>query len=193
MYRLCANYHPVISAIHFEVIGSLTPIFSSWSLAPLIIQSPVVATNTDKNWICFGMDEVIDNVWRSLGLSMVNHSIDTLQWRHHEHNNVSNHQPIDCLLSRSGADQRKYQSSASLAVVKGIHRWPVNCPHKRPGKCFHLMTSSCYEILTVPLLSLRYDTLLKVVLDMLYLDNFCGYLWSLIMIATRYKSWLKRG
>ena len=28
----------------------------------------------------------------------------------------------------SSADQRKYPSSASLAFVKGIHRWPVNCP-----------------------------------------------------------------
>ena len=32
----------------------------------------------------------------------------------------------------SGADQRKYQNSASLAFVRGIHRWPVNSPHKWP-------------------------------------------------------------
>ena len=32
----------------------------------------------------------------------------------------------------SGADQRKYQSSASLAFVLGIHRRPVNSPHKWP-------------------------------------------------------------
>ena len=30
----------------------------------------------------------------------------------------------------SGADQRKYQSSVSLAFVRGIHRWPVNSAHK---------------------------------------------------------------
>ena len=30
----------------------------------------------------------------------------------------------------SGADQRKHQSSASLAFVRGIHRGPVNSPHK---------------------------------------------------------------
>ena len=30
----------------------------------------------------------------------------------------------------SGADQRKHQSSASLASVRGIHRWSVNSPHK---------------------------------------------------------------
>ena len=33
----------------------------------------------------------------------------------------------------SGADQRKQQSSASLAFVRGIHRWPVNSPHKWPA------------------------------------------------------------
>ena len=30
----------------------------------------------------------------------------------------------------AGADQRKHQSSASLAFVRGIHRGPVNSPHK---------------------------------------------------------------
>ena len=32
----------------------------------------------------------------------------------------------------SDADQRKYQSSASLAFERGIHRGPVNSPHKGP-------------------------------------------------------------
>ena len=32
----------------------------------------------------------------------------------------------------SGADQRKHESSASLAFVQGIHRGPVNSPHKWP-------------------------------------------------------------
>ena len=30
----------------------------------------------------------------------------------------------------SDADQRKHQSSVSLAFVRGIHRGPVNSPHK---------------------------------------------------------------
>ena len=30
----------------------------------------------------------------------------------------------------SGADQRNHQSTVSLAFVWGIHRWPVNSPHK---------------------------------------------------------------
>ena len=32
----------------------------------------------------------------------------------------------------SDADQRKHQSSASLAFVRGIQRGPVNSPHKWP-------------------------------------------------------------
>ena len=32
----------------------------------------------------------------------------------------------------SDADQRKHQSSASLAFVRGIHRGPMNSPHKWP-------------------------------------------------------------
>ena len=32
----------------------------------------------------------------------------------------------------TGAYQRKHQSSTSLAFVRGIHRWPVNSPHKGP-------------------------------------------------------------
>ena len=32
----------------------------------------------------------------------------------------------------SGPDQRKHQSTASLAFVRGIHRWSVNSPHKGP-------------------------------------------------------------
>ena len=32
----------------------------------------------------------------------------------------------------SAAGKKKHQSSASLAFVRGIHRWPVNSPHKWP-------------------------------------------------------------
>ena len=44
----------------------------------------------------------------------------------------------------SDADQRKHQSSASLAFVRGIHR------DRLRGKCFHLMTSSCDPAIMPP-------------------------------------------
>ena len=52
----------------------------------------------------------------------------SLLWRHNGRDGVSNHHPNDY----SGADQIKHQSSASLALVWGIHRWPVNSPHQGP-------------------------------------------------------------
>ena len=39
---------------------------------------------------------------------------------------------IVCSTVGLGADQRKHISSASLVFVWGIHRSPVNSPHKRP-------------------------------------------------------------
>ena len=44
----------------------------------------------------------------------------------------------------SGADERKHQSSASLAFVRGIHRdrWIPRTKGQLRGKCIHLMTSS---------------------------------------------------
>ena len=70
---------------------------------------------------------------------------DPLLWRHSGLYGVSNHQPHESLLSGLFRRRsRKHQSSASLAFVRRIHRWPVNSPHKWPvtRKCFHLMTSS---------------------------------------------------
>ena len=56
---------------------------------------------------------------------------EALQWRHNGRDNVSNHwSAIVYSTVYSGADQRKHQSSASLAFVRGIHRGPVNSPHK---------------------------------------------------------------
>ena len=61
------------------------------------------------------------------GVSLVNHYnpfqyIDNkpLQWRHNEHDGVSNHQPHDFYSTAySGTDESKHQSSASLAFVTG--------------------------------------------------------------------------
>ena len=58
---------------------------------------------------------------------------NTLHWRHNEPDDVSNHQPRDCLLNRLFRRRsKKTSNSASLALVWGIHRWPVNSPRKGP-------------------------------------------------------------
>ena len=52
-----------------------------------------------------------------------------------------------------GADQIKRQSSASLAFVRGIHRWPVNTPHKGPvtRKMFPFQDSRFKMALLLPI------------------------------------------
>ena len=54
----------------------------------------------------------------------------------------------------SYADQRKNQSSTSLAFVRGIHRGPVNSPHKWPvtRKMFPFddVIMQCHELAKVP-------------------------------------------
>ena len=59
------------------------------------------------------------------------------QWSYHathdyHYNEVIMSPTIVYSAVYSRADQRKYQSSASLAFVMGIHRWPMNSPHKGP-------------------------------------------------------------
>ena len=56
-----------------------------------------------------------------------------LQWLHSGRDGVSNHRRLIVYSTVcSGTDQRKHQSSASLALVRGIHRWLMNSPHKGP-------------------------------------------------------------
>ena len=44
---------------------------------------------------------------------------------------ITNISPV-CLTVCPGAHQRKHQSSASLAFVRGIHHWPADSTRKEP-------------------------------------------------------------
>ena len=55
----------------------------------------------------------------------------------------------------SGADQRKHQSSASLAFVRGIHRWPVNSPYKRAVTRKMFSFDDVIMVITYPCKTLR--------------------------------------
>ena len=65
----------------------------------------------------------------------------------------------------SDADQRKHQSSASPAFVRGIHRGPVNSPHKWP------VTRKMFPFDDVIMVSEQFS-LLYVQHHDLYLSNF---------------------
>ena len=57
----------------------------------------------------------------------------SLQWRHTGHDGVSNHQPHDCFLNRLFRHRSKKTSKLRVTgFVPGIHRKPVNSPHKWP-------------------------------------------------------------
>ena len=60
------------------------------------------------------------------------HDMDTWRWRHNNYSDVIMGIAIVYSTVYSGADQRKHQTSAPLAFVRGIHRWPVNSPRKWP-------------------------------------------------------------
>ena len=82
-----------------------------------------VILSTIVFWIMH-FNKMEDTAMPNCGLCYcISHSI---QWRHNERHGVSNHQHLDCLQIKS------HQSSASLAFVRGIHRWPVNSAHKGP-------------------------------------------------------------
>ena len=57
----------------------------------------------------------------------------TLRWCRNGHGGVSNHQPHHCLLNRLfGCRSKKTSKLRVTGLCAGIHRGPVNSPHKWP-------------------------------------------------------------
>ena len=73
----------------------------------------------------------------------------------------------------SDADQRKHQSSTSLAFVWGIHRdrWIPRTKRQLRGKCFHLMTSSCGNLQPFLLYGIRKSRIYEAVWWILWING----------------------
>ena len=57
---------------------------------------------------------------------------DSLQWRHNDHDGVSNHQPHGCLLNRLFRRRSKKKSKLPVTgLCVGNSPGPVNSPHQR--------------------------------------------------------------
>ena len=108
-----------------------------------------------------------------------------LQWHHNGHDGVSNHQPHDCLLNRL---------FRHWSFVRGIHRWPVNSPHKWPVTRKMLpfdvviMASVCYTYIAWPpslfLLYLFYTIeILWFLKFSMIMDSICEWLNVICMIS----------
>ena len=115
-------------------------------------QFPVIPVTVKCTCVSFTLQVLIPYIcrthnWSSLSLQMSwmycvisRHSVDYKVGQYFHCNDVimgaiaSQITSLTIVYSTvySDVDQRKHQSSASLAFVRGIHRRPVNSPHKWP-------------------------------------------------------------
>ena len=84
---------------------------------------------------CHPLAKTVTGGWGNIEYAWMRHSIQLLHYNDVIMGTMASQ--ITSLTSvysavYSGADQRKHQSSASLAPVRGIHRLPVNSLHKLP-------------------------------------------------------------
>ena len=89
---------------------------------PLTYRGQSCTNNSQKHWylgagLTYGMS-VVSSHYDDVIMTMLASQITSLQ--------------VVYSIVYSGVNQRKHQSSASLAIVRGIHRGPVNFPHKWP-------------------------------------------------------------
>ena len=107
------------------------PLFRSRHVQINFLEWKLFYFDSDVNENCSqGFNQQWSSIDSDNGFAPIRRQTITLRWRHNGCDSVSNDQPRECLLRR--AHQRKHQSSASLAFVRGIHRRPVNSPHKWP-------------------------------------------------------------
>ena len=88
----------------------------------------VIMNTGFDNWISYV--KTTASVKQSICISWVGFS---LQWRHNDHDRVSNHQPHGCLLNR--LFRRRSKKTSKLRVTGlcvGNSPGPVNSPHKVP-------------------------------------------------------------
>ena len=82
--------------------------------------------------LCIDYNTLMSNASNWISNSLESHW-HALQWRHNERDGVSNHQRLGCLLNRLVRRRSKKPSKLLITgFVRGIHRWPVNSPHKGP-------------------------------------------------------------
>ena len=83
-------------------------------------------------FLCFVMSIIFCRVV-SLSRGNTSDLVATSRWRHNGRDGVSNHQPQDCLLNH--LFRRRSKKTSKLRVTglcAGIHRGPMNSPHKWP-------------------------------------------------------------
>ena len=82
------------------------------------------------------------------------------QWRRNEHDGVSNHRRLDCLLSClfGRRSMKAFPRHWSLCREFTGDRWIPRTKGQLRGKCFHLMTSSSYFTISVLIIITTLDS-----------------------------------
>ena len=112
-----------LHAVKRERFAGTVTLDRPWSEA--LVDSSSAAYRSLENDICVAVGFMTS--------SRFLHCLSSLQWRHNGHNGVSNHQPRHCLLNRlSRRRSKKTSKPRHWPFCGGIHRWPVNSPHKWP-------------------------------------------------------------
>ena len=98
-----------------------------------ILSPPTQCFLVDKRIRCLCNIYFFTNTWIDIRIIIYLLQCKALQWRYNERDGVSNHQPLDCLLNRLfGRRPKKTAKIRVTGLWRGIHRWPVNSPHKWP-------------------------------------------------------------
>ena len=140
---------------------NLSTSITSWSLPPGkdSVALLMIFSHTFKMFLCFlSIFLQPKRKWKSLEFIAIHYNDVIMGTIASQITNL----PIVYSTVYSDADQRKHQSSASLAFVRGIHRGPVNFPYKWPvtRKLFPfddvIMTEVCSNGSNLPQISIRW-------------------------------------
>ena len=129
-------YNCIALLVRFKINCSHDAVFSRyrprWYVPKLLTLDTPWSTLKDKIGVTYHYDGLTSTPCRHKSTE-TGQLAPPLQWRHNERDGVSNHQPHDCLLNR--LFRRRSKKTSKLRVTglwRGIHRWPVNYPHKWP-------------------------------------------------------------
>ena len=128
-------FYKILGAIQFLCIFKFPLQLFCWCAFINVTIHGSEQTPSSVNEMC--MEQQImcfKHFWRAVSLRCLHAMIRGIQW--HSTDVIMSAMAsqitslmIVCSTVYSGVDQRKHQSSASLAFVRGIHRGPVNSTH----------------------------------------------------------------
>ena len=142
MYARCAKQYPTHAALctsRFYII-----IYGRFFFIPLFLNFSLNSFSSEKHCVIlsFTLPKIYENTgkgggggeryFKSGGVACVIHFLNLLQWRHNdpEASQITSIKIVySTVYSRRGS-KKASKLRASLAFVRGIHRSPVNSPHK---------------------------------------------------------------